>query len=60
MQQSRKECIAWNRGLKPFLDVEHDHKGYPSGGAVPGISRGFLWGITIAADPDYGLSFDKK
>jgi hypothetical protein len=46
--------------LKPFLDVEHDHKGDPAGGAVPGISRGFMWGITIAADPDYGISFIKK
>jgi hypothetical protein len=46
--------------LKPFLDVGHDHKGDPAGGAVPGISRGFMWGITIAADPDYGISFEKK
>jgi hypothetical protein len=46
--------------LKPFLDVEHDHKGDPAGGAAPGISRGFLWGITIAADPDYGISFYQK
>ncbi len=46
--------------LKPFLDVEHDHKGDLAGGAAPGISRGFLWGMTISADPDYGISFDKK
>jgi hypothetical protein len=46
--------------LKPFLDVEHDHKGDLAGAAVPSISRGFLGGITIAADPDYGISFDKK
>jgi len=46
--------------LKPFLDVEHDHKGELSGAAVPGISRGFLWGMTISADPDYGISFDKR
>gem|GEM_PF-5481492 len=46
--------------LKPFLDVEHDHKGDLAGGAVPSINRGFLWGITISADPDYGISFDKK
>jgi len=46
--------------LKPFLDVEHDHKGDLAGGGAPSISRGFLWGITIAADPDYGISFDKK
>jgi len=45
--------------LKPFLDVEHDHKGDLVGGAVPGINRGFLWGINIAADPDYGISFEK-
>ncbi len=46
--------------LKPFLDVEHDHKGDLAGGAAPSINRGFLWGISIAADPDYGISFDKK
>jgi hypothetical protein len=46
--------------LKPFLDVEHDHKGDLAGGAVPSISRGFLWGLTISADPDYGISFDKQ
>lgn len=46
--------------LTPFLDVSHDHKGVPCGGAVPSISRGLLWGITIAADPDYGISFDKE
>ena len=46
--------------LKPFLDVEHDHKGDPVAGAVPSINRGFLWGMTISADPDYGISFDKK
>lgn len=46
--------------LKPFLDVEHDHKGDFAGGAVPSISRGFFGGITIAADPDYGISFDKE
>lgn len=44
----------------PFLDVSHDHKGVPCGGAVPSISRGLLWGVTIAADPDYGISFDKE
>lgn len=46
--------------LKPFLDVEHNHKGDPADGAVPSISRGLLGGISIAADPDYGISFDKK
>ena len=46
--------------LKPFLDVEHDIKGDLAGGAVPSIGRGFLWGISIAADPDYGISFEKK
>jgi hypothetical protein len=46
--------------LKPFLAVEHDHKGDLAGGAVPSINRGFLWGITISADPDFGISFDKK
>lgn len=46
--------------LKPFLEVAHDHKGDPIDGGVPSISRGFMWGITIAADPDWGISFDKK
>jgi hypothetical protein len=46
--------------LKPFLAVAHDQEGEPAGGAVPSISRGFLWGVTIAADPDYGISFEKK
>jgi hypothetical protein len=46
--------------LKPFLDVEHDNKGDLAGGAAPSISRGLLSGITIAADPDYGISFQKK
>jgi len=46
--------------LKPFLGVEHDIKGDLAGGAVPSIGRGFIWGISIAADPDYGISFEKK
>jgi hypothetical protein len=46
--------------LKPFLDVEHDIKGDLTGGAAPSIGRGFIWGISIAADPDYGISFKKK
>ena len=46
--------------LKPFLDVEHDHKGDPVPLDLPGINRGFLWGMTISADPDYGISFDKE
>jgi hypothetical protein len=46
--------------LKPFLEVSHDHKGDPVDGGLPSISRGFLWGITIAADPDWGISFDKE
>jgi hypothetical protein len=46
--------------LKPFLEVAHDHEGDPIDGGVPSISRGFMWGITIAADPDWGISFDKK
>jgi hypothetical protein len=44
----------------PFLDVEHDSEGELVGGAFPSISRGFLWGVTIASDPDYGISFDKN
>jgi len=46
--------------LKPFLTVEHDHKGDYAPLDLPSISRGVLWGITIAADPDYGISFEKK
>jgi hypothetical protein len=46
--------------LKPFLAVEHDHKGDPVPLDLPSISRGFLWGMTISADPDYGISFDKN
>jgi hypothetical protein len=46
--------------LKPCLEVSHDHKGDPVDGGVPSISRGFMWGITIAADPDWGISFEKK
>lgn len=57
---ARKSASYGILALKPFLDVEHDHKGDLAGGAAPSISRGFLWGITIAADPDYGISFDKK
>ena len=57
---ARKSASYGILNLKPFLDVEHDHEGDLAGGAAPSISRGFLWGITIAADPDYGISFDKK
>ena len=46
--------------LQQFLAIDHDHKGELGGWAAPSISRGFLWGITIAADPDYGISFDKR
>jgi hypothetical protein len=46
--------------LKPFLEVSHDHKGDSIDGGVPSISRGLLQGITIAADPDWGISFDKR
>jgi hypothetical protein len=46
--------------LQQFLAIDHDHKGESTGWAAPSISRGFLWGITIAADPDYGISFEKK
>lgn len=46
--------------LKPFLAVEHDQKGDPVPLDLPSISRGFLWGMTISADPDYGISFDKE
>src|ERR1017187_3216928 len=46
--------------LKQFLAIDHDHKGDVAGWAAPGIDRGFLGGISIAADPDYGISFDKK
>ena len=46
--------------LKPFLAVEHNHKGDSAPLDLPSISRGLLWGMTISADPDYGISFDKK
>jgi hypothetical protein len=46
--------------LKPFLAVEHDHKGDPAPLNLPSIGRGFLWGMTISADPDYGISFEKN
>ena len=45
--------------FKPFLEVAHDHAGDPVDGALPSINRGFLWGVSIAADPDYGISFEK-
>jgi hypothetical protein len=43
-----------------FLDVTHDHKGDLVDGALPSISRGLFRGIVIAADPDWGISFDKE
>jgi hypothetical protein len=46
--------------FKPFLAVAHDQKGVPVPLDLPSVSRGFLWGITIAADPDWGISFDKE
>lgn len=46
--------------LMPFLDVEHDHEGDRVGGSFTSICRGPLGGITIAADPNYGISFDKE
>lgn len=46
--------------LQNFLAIDHDHKGYSAGWAAPSISRGLLWGITIAADPDWGISFGKS
>jgi len=42
-----------------FLAVAHDQKGEQTGGASSSISRGFFWGITIGADPDWGISFEK-
>ena len=57
---SDKKASSGILALKPFLDVEHDIKGDLAGGAAPSINRGFLWGISIAADPDYGISFNKK
>ena len=45
--------------LQNFIAVDHDHKGDNPGWAAPSISRGFVWGVIIAADPDYGISFDK-
>jgi hypothetical protein len=46
--------------LRPFLEVAHDHQGDLVGVAVPGIGRGFLSSISIAADPHFGISFEKK
>jgi hypothetical protein len=46
--------------LQSFLAIDHDDKGDSPGWAAPSINRGFMWGITIAADPDWGISFDKK
>jgi hypothetical protein len=56
----KKKASSGVLSLKPFLAVEHDHKGDPAPLDLPSISRGFLWGMTISADPDYGISFDKK
>ena len=42
-----------------FLAVTHDQKGDPAGGASPSVGRGLLWGVHIAADPDWGISFEK-
>ena len=46
--------------FKPFLAVAHDQRGEEAGGGVPSISRGLLWGVVIAADPDWGISFEKE
>ena len=46
--------------LQSFLAIDHDHKGESAGWAAPSISRGFMSGITIAADPDWGISFDRR
>jgi hypothetical protein len=46
--------------VKPFLWVAHDHRGDLAGGGAPGISRGLLGGITIAADPDFGIAFERQ
>lgn len=60
---SRRLCKSASSGiifLKSFLWVAHDHNGEPVGGPGSSISRGFMWSVAIAADPDYGISFDKK
>lgn len=46
--------------LQKYIAVDHNHKGDVPGWGAPGISRGLLGGVTIAVDPDYGISFDKK
>ncbi len=46
--------------LKPFLAVTHDQKGDSIPLNLPSIGRGWFGGITIAADPDFGISFDKE
>ena len=43
-----------------FLAVAHDQKGDLVDGNSNSISRGFFWGITIGADPDWGISFEKE
>lgn len=43
-----------------FLNVAHDEEGKLGDGASPSVTRGFLWGIIIAADPDWGISFEKE
>jgi len=46
--------------LQNFLAVDHSHQGGTAGWAFPSISRGFLWGVDIAADPDWGITFTKQ
>lgn len=45
--------------LQNFLAIDHDHRGETAGWAAPSISRGFMWGVDIAADPDWGITFTK-
>jgi hypothetical protein len=45
--------------LQPFLAVAHDELGVQTPWAAPSISRGPFGGISIAADPDWGISFNK-
>jgi hypothetical protein len=46
--------------FKPFLDVSHEKRGDPAGGAALSVSRGIFWGTVIGLDPDWGISYEKS
>lgn len=52
---------SWgNIVFSSFLAVAHDEKGDLAGGAFLSAGRGLLWGVHIAADPDWGITFEKE